>query len=122
MQLVPLCGKENTDLGEHTVLSYIEVGRHSMGISQLCLFLFSNRVPWAIIIACNGVVAILCMIIRLYLARENHTRKNQVSSEPTYEDVYIVVRDENGSEVKRKVDKAFLDLTDRQNLEYHYVL
>ncbi|OCB84143.1 membrane transporter [Sanghuangporus baumii] len=80
-----------------------------------------NRIPWAIIIACNGAVAVLSIFIRIYLARENNIRERQ-TSDTTYEDVYIVVQDETGAEAKKKVDKAFLDLTDRQNRDYRYLL
>lgn len=113
------CGRANTDLGEYAIPD-----RPGTSLSLICLSLLRNRVPWAILIACNGVVAILCLLIRFYLARENRVRARQTSSDVanSYEDVYIVVQDENGAEVKRKVDKAFLDLTDRQNLEYRYVL
>ena len=39
------------------------------------------------------------------------------------EDVYYVtVKDENGRMVQRKVDKAFLDLTDIQNRDFRYIL
>ncbi|KAL5511766.1 hypothetical protein ACEPAH_4984 [Sanghuangporus vaninii] len=80
-----------------------------------------NRIPWAIIIACNGAVAVLSIFIRIYLARENSIRERQ-PSDTTYEDVYIVVQDETGAEAKKKVDKAFLDLTDRQNMDYRYLM
>ncbi|KAH8117203.1 membrane transporter [Phellopilus nigrolimitatus] len=80
-----------------------------------------NRVPWAIIVACNGVVAILSLLIRLYLTRENNARA-RASYDETYEDVFIVVQDpKTGVEVKKKVDKAFLDLTDKQNRDFRYV-
>ena len=39
-----------------------------------------------------------------------------------FDDQYIVVRDDEGRETKRKVDRAFLDLTDLQNQEFRYVL
>ena len=77
--------------------------------------------PWSIIIACNAAVGVLSLLIRIYLSRENKKRQTQ-PSDSTYEDVYIVVQDETGAEVKKKVDKAFLDLTDRQNRDYRYLL
>ncbi|KAI5124304.1 hypothetical protein M0805_008912 [Coniferiporia weirii] len=80
-----------------------------------------NRVPWAIMVACNGVVAILSLLIRFYLAHDNKARKNE-SYDSTYDDAFIVVQDEAGNEVKSKVDRAFLDLTDKQNREFRYVL
>lgn len=72
-------------------------------------------------VASNGVVVVLSLIIRFYLARENKARLRQ-NADSAYDDVFIEVPDENGAGVKRKVDKAFLDLTDRQNNEYRYAL
>lgn len=88
-----------------------------------------NRVPWAIIVACNGAVAILALLIRAYLASQNaaRDRMNEGSAEKNagtadFDDQYIVVRDDEGREVKKRVDRAFLDLTDLQNQEFRYVL
>ncbi|THH10288.1 hypothetical protein EW145_g1445 [Phellinidium pouzarii] len=80
-----------------------------------------NRVPWAIMIASNGVVAILSLLIRFYLARENSLRERE-EYDATYDETFIVVEDEKGGMAKKKVDRAFLDLTDKQNREFRYVL
>lgn len=85
-----------------------------------------NRVPWAIIVACNGVTAILALIIRAYLASQNAARDREAAGKAekhdALDDHYIIVRDETGQEIKKKVDRAFLDLTDIQNREFRYVL
>ena len=48
--------------------------------------------------------------------------EGQAVNADRYDDQYIVVRDEEGREVRRRVDRAFLDLTDMQNHEFRYVL
>lgn len=53
---------------------------------------------------------------------ENKRRDLESSSSETYDDVYITVKGDDGSDVQKKVDKAFLDLTDRQNRDFRYVL
>ena len=72
-------------------------------------------------IACNGVVAILSILIRIYLSYLNKRRANRTDDAP-YDDAIVIVQNEKGEDTKQKVDRAFLDLTDRQNLEYRYVL
>lgn len=102
-------------------------------ISQHLLILnlsYRNRVPWAIIVAFNGIEAILALVIRSYLASQNAARDHKTELEKnkdaedaeTYDNTYIVVKDENDLDVKRRVDRAFLDLTDLQNHEFRYVL
>ena len=104
-----------------------------------------NHVPWAIIVACEGAFALLFVVIRTYLDRENRRRdrerelvegagsegdadadgvgKGAGKLKGEAEDVYYVtVKDENGRMVQRKVDKAFLDLTDIQNRDFRYIL
>ena len=83
--------------------------------------LHRNRVPWAIMIGCNGLVAILCLLMRFYLANENRKRAD-LADESAYDNVVVLLQDQKGESRKEKVDRAFLDLTDRQNLEFRYVL
>ncbi|TFK45315.1 MFS general substrate transporter [Heliocybe sulcata] len=80
-----------------------------------------NHVPWAIIAACYAICPLILLLIRHMLSKENSKRDAEPPDE-TYEDVYIEVVDENGEKTERKVDKAYLDLTDRQNREFRYVL
>jgi len=75
-----------------------------------------DHIPWAILSACWFVSAILLLATRFYLAREN-TKREQEEHDDTYDDVYV---SENGE--KLKVDRAFLDLTDKQNREFRYEL
>ncbi|TFY75242.1 hypothetical protein EWM64_g8770 [Hericium alpestre] len=80
-----------------------------------------NHVPWIII----GVSYIVCMallfIIRVRLDRENKRRDAEPADE-TYDDVYVLRRTDDGVEEELKVAKEFLDLTDKQNRDFRYVL
>ncbi|KAI0284710.1 MFS general substrate transporter [Russula aff. rugulosa BPL654] len=80
-----------------------------------------NHVPWIII----GICFLLCMVlmfsIRVLLARENK-RRDAEPPDDSYDEVYVVRIDEEGNRVEVKVSKEFLDLTDRQNRDFRYVL
>lgn len=99
-----------------------------------------NHTPWAIISTCVFVSAILILILRFMLAAENKKRDAE-PYDPTYDEVYILETDSNGKEKEKRVDKVcgfgvdcrllgtnrnclqvFLDLTDKQNREFRYVL
>ncbi|KAG2078481.1 MFS general substrate transporter [Suillus decipiens] len=79
-----------------------------------------NHVPWAVIGACYVTCPILLLVIRAVLVRENKIR----DAEPVDDEAeYIIERiTEDGKRVEVKVDKEFLDLTDRQNRDFRYVL
>jgi len=91
-----------------------------------------DKVPWAVIIACDAACGVLFLVIRAYLVRQNRLREalltEQTSrahneSEKDDGDVkFVLATDVDGVEVHKKVDKEFLDLTDGQNLEFRYVL
>ncbi|KAJ8590946.1 MFS general substrate transporter [Rhizopogon salebrosus TDB-379] len=76
-----------------------------------------NHVPWAVIAACNFAAGVALVILRFMLATENKKRENE-----TYDDQYdnVYVTDDAG--VKKRVDKTLLDLTDKQNRAFRYVL
>ncbi|OJA17951.1 hypothetical protein AZE42_08562 [Rhizopogon vesiculosus] len=78
------------------------------------------HVPWVVIGACYVVSPILLLAIRAILARENRIR----DAEPIDDnEEYLIERiTEGGTRVKVKVDKEFLDMTDRQNRDFRYVL
>jgi len=80
-----------------------------------------NHVPWIIICACDIVAAILLLVLRCILAKENRKRESE-STDDTYDDVYIERVSEDGAVTKVRVEKQFLDLTDRQNRDFRYVL
>lgn len=76
-----------------------------------------NHVPWAVITSCNFAAGIALVVLRFMLASEN-TKRERETPDDRHDAVYIV--DESG--VERKVDKAFLDLTDKENRDFRYVL
>ncbi|KAG6832056.1 hypothetical protein H0H92_005478 [Tricholoma furcatifolium] len=80
-----------------------------------------NKVPWAILTAFCGFAAIIIVALRTYLVMENKRRDNE-KHDTKYDDVYVTHVEADGTTVERKVDRAFLDLTDRQNRDYRYTL
>ncbi|KAH9958007.1 MFS general substrate transporter [Russula dissimulans] len=80
-----------------------------------------NRIPWTIIGICTVSCMVLQYAIRVLLARENR-RRDMEPSDDTYDDVYVMKIDEDGNRAEVKVSKEFLDLTDRQNRDFRYVL
>ncbi|KAF8318443.1 MFS general substrate transporter [Clavulina sp. PMI_390] len=91
-----------------------------------------NIVPFGVFLGCNAASLILLLVIRVVLARENARRDAEKTShldaetatpeEDLYEHVYVEVLAEDGTRVRKHVDKAFLDLTDFQNRDFRYVL
>ncbi|KAN0077177.1 Major facilitator superfamily domain containing protein [Tylopilus felleus] len=76
-----------------------------------------NHIPWAVITVTNLSSAVALLILRYLYWRENKKRDLE-TRDNTYDSVYI--KTESGEE--RQVDKAFLDLTDKQNRDFRYVL
>ncbi|KAF8124325.1 MFS general substrate transporter [Boletus edulis] len=79
-----------------------------------------NRIPWIVIGICYFTCPLLLLAIRRLLAGENARR----DAEPIEEDeeFFIEKESEDGTRVQVKVDKEFMDLTDRQNRDFRYVL
>ncbi|KIK43685.1 hypothetical protein CY34DRAFT_803520 [Suillus luteus UH-Slu-Lm8-n1] len=79
-----------------------------------------NHIPWAVIGACYVICPVLLLVIRAVLVRENRIR----DAEPVdASEEYVIERTtEDGKHVEVKIDKEFLDLTDRQNRDFRYVL
>jgi hypothetical protein len=80
-----------------------------------------NHVPWIIIALCFVSCMVLLFSIRVLLERENK-RRDAEPRDDSYDDVYVARFDEKGNRVEVKVSKEFLDLTDRQNRDFRYVL
>ncbi|ESK83753.1 membrane transporter [Moniliophthora roreri MCA 2997] len=80
-----------------------------------------NHVPWIIIGVCYVACALILLLIRLLLSRENK-RRDAEPADDTYDDVWVERVNKDGKVEKVKVDKAFLDLTDKQNRDFRYVL
>ncbi|KAI0665309.1 MFS general substrate transporter [Cubamyces menziesii] len=80
-----------------------------------------NHIPWLILSICWAVSALLLLATRFYLAWEN-ARRDREGPDTRFDDVYVTEKLPDGSLVDKKVDKAFLDLTDMQNRDFRYVL
>jgi hypothetical protein len=136
MQQGHSCGSRNISLGELIVITDTTADEVS-----------SNHVPWIVIGVCQASCMALLFSIRLLLARENK-RRDLEPLDDTFDDVYVISVDEVGNRVECKVPKVrsvfvfsfkfevifstlgliqfrgqeFLDLTDRQNRDFRYVL
>ncbi|KAJ9119805.1 hypothetical protein QFC24_005518 [Naganishia onofrii] len=83
-----------------------------------------NFVPWVIIIISYSICVVMLLAIRWRLAYENKQRDILQAESGTDEDDYGYIDEvlEDGTTVTHKVDKAFMDLTDKQNLSFRYPL
>jgi len=63
----------------------------------------------------------LLFAVRVLLSRENK-RRDAEPLDDTYDNVFLSKMYQDGNRVEVKVAKEFLDLTDRQNREFRYVL
>ncbi|GLB34691.1 putative membrane transporter [Lyophyllum shimeji] len=80
-----------------------------------------NRVPWAILSGFCLFSALLILTLRTLLASENRRREAE-QHDDKFDDVYLTHVQPDGTTIEKKVDRAFLDLTDRQNREFRYIL
>ncbi|KAJ7598052.1 MFS general substrate transporter [Mycena floridula] len=85
-------------------------------------------VPWGIALAAYVTVIIITLLLRHILVTENRRRDalkvlDVNSKDETLDDFgYVLAEDSDGKMIRHKVDKGFLDLTDKQNLGFRYVL
>jgi ACS family allantoate permease-like MFS transporter len=80
-----------------------------------------NHVPWLVIALGSAISAALLLVIRYILATENK-RRDAIIESVQPEETYIVDVNEKGEQVKVKVDRSFLDLTDGENQDFRYPL
>ncbi|KAF9653218.1 MFS general substrate transporter [Thelephora ganbajun] len=80
-----------------------------------------NYVPWGIIAGCFFVCGTIPPVLRWVLARENALRDRE-KHDSTYDNIYVEHTTPEGKKIEVKVPKEFLDLTDRQNRDFRYVL
>ncbi|TRM59317.1 major facilitator superfamily domain-containing protein [Schizophyllum amplum] len=80
-----------------------------------------NHVPWAVIACCSFISGLLLLALRFTLASENKRRAASHESD-SLDDVYVEQKDDSGAVHEAKVDRAFLDLTDKQNVKFRYIL
>lgn len=76
-----------------------------------------NRVPWAIMGVCVVFRILTLLGIRCLLSTENR-RRDAEPVDTAYADVYIERLKEDGVMEEVRVDKEFLDLTDKQNRDF----
>jgi hypothetical protein len=90
-----------------------------------------NRVPWTIIITSYCCQIVIILFLRFYLVRQNKIREALEAAATTPEELekfseygYLEVPDKNapGGVTRVKVEKRFLDVTDKQNLNFRYAL
>ncbi|KAF8271799.1 major facilitator superfamily domain-containing protein, partial [Lactarius quietus] len=80
-----------------------------------------NHIPWIIFGICDLACMCLLFAIRVLLSRENKRRDAEPVDE-AYDNVFLTKTDQDGNRLEMKVSKEFLDLTDRQNRDFRYVL
>jgi ACS family allantoate permease-like MFS transporter len=68
-------------------------------------WVYSYRVPWTVIAACNFAAAVTLLVLRVALARENKRRDGEQRDE-TYDDAYIKKESPEGTTIELKVDKV----------------
>ncbi|KAM0748114.1 MFS general substrate transporter [Meredithblackwellia eburnea MCA 4105] len=85
-----------------------------------------NFVPWAVVIVSYSLCPVILLLIRFILNRENKRREALAFAAKAdgidQEEEVVDVKHADGTTTVEKVDKAFLDLTDKENLDYRYCL
>lgn len=101
-----------------------------------------NTVPWAVLMAAWGGQLVILFVFYYYLKAENRKRDERVAQlraehppgdekvgidvhpdlEPYEEYGWIDVPVPGGGTKRERVEKRFLDLTDKENLAFRYVL
>ena len=80
-----------------------------------------NHVPWAILSACWFATAVLIMVTRVYLARENGKRDAE-GHDATYDEVYISQEKADGTKEDVKVDKVRSSLSSRPSISDFWII
>ncbi|KAL4977142.1 major facilitator superfamily domain-containing protein [Aspergillus desertorum] len=81
------------------------------------------RPTWWIILAIAAILPmIIIIILRVYLVRENKRRDRLQAADQVVSNGVVEMLDSDGSQVARVVDNSQMDLTDRENLTFRYVL
>ncbi|KAJ5679565.1 hypothetical protein N7462_007809 [Penicillium macrosclerotiorum] len=81
------------------------------------------RPTWIILLVVAAILpSIVIIILRIYLSRENKRRDQLEAAKPVTSNGIVETLDSDGSLVTRVVDNSQMDLTDRENLRFRYVL
>src|SRR6266540_4317457 len=113
--LAPSCGNRSTNPGLFRLVP-------TFVYRTILTRIFSNHIPWAVISACIVTCTLLILLLRFMLAAENKRRDAEKTEASYYDAVYIAQELPDGSKLEKKVDQAFLDLTDMQNQDFRYAL
>jgi len=98
-----------------------------------------NVVPWSILMAAWGAQVVIILAFYWHVKRENRKRDERVAQlraahptvdegtghpdlEPYEEYSWVNVPAPGGGTMRERVEKRFLDLTDKENLAFRYVL
>ncbi|KAF8583146.1 MFS general substrate transporter [Ramaria rubella] len=82
-----------------------------------------DRVPWIIITLTHIICPTLLYCVRVILSNENKRRDMEAENRSNdSDDMYVTEILADGTNLERKVDKSFLDLTDKENKDFRYVL
>jgi len=103
------------------VLSAYAIGNFASPFAWKVQYQPRNHVPWALLTASAFVSAVLLLVIRFYLSADNK-RRDASQRDDTFDDVYLTHVKQDGTTEEKRVDRAFLDLTDIQNKDFRYVL
>ncbi|KAL9624996.1 MAG: hypothetical protein Q9160_000725 [Pyrenula sp. 1 TL-2023] len=78
---------------------------------------------WTVILIVASILpAIIVLYLRYYLVRENRRRDALAAAKPVMDDGVVESYDEDGIRITHVVNANQLDLTDRENLTFRYVL
>lgn len=89
-----------------------------------------NHVPWGITLM-SHLCSIICLLILRWIFVSENKRREAMKAEAIsrgeglsrFEDYAIVdTTDKDGNPIQMRVDKMYLDLTDKENLAFRYVL
>ena len=86
------------------------VPRSSAPLLTQLICTLSNRIPWIIIAICYALCAVILLVLRYVLARENK-RRDAEPADHTYDDVWIERPNSKGEVEKVKVEKVCFVLT-----------
>ncbi|KAL4995384.1 major facilitator superfamily domain-containing protein [Aspergillus recurvatus] len=77
---------------------------------------------WIILVIAAILPMIIIIVLRVYLVRENKRRDKLQAADQVVSNGVVEILDSDGTQVARVVDNSQMDLTDRENLTFRYVL
>lgn len=112
------------DLTLEADLSSRDLGRGNLCAPQMWKAEYAprNQVPWLVILICYTICPLLMLAIAWGLRRENRRRDALPNRGHGDGFGFIDEVQGDGTVVSKKVPIQFLDLTDRQDLSFRYVL